>query len=78
MNHYYLLSKSHCPLCTQALQLLHQLPLDEPVDLSVIDIASDENLQQEYGWLVPVLVDNNDNELRWPFDSQQLLEFIEE
>ncbi|AVJ55932.1 thioredoxin family protein [Idiomarina sp. OT37-5b] len=73
---YYLLTKSHCPLCTQALQLLYGLDIDEPLELTVVDIESDADLQQEYGWLVPVLKDQQDNELRWPFDQQQLLEFI--
>jgi len=63
-------------LCTQALQLLYGLDIDEPLELTVVDIESDADLQQEYGWLVPVLKDQQDNELRWPFDQQQLLEFI--
>ncbi|MAK70520.1 MAG: thioredoxin family protein [Idiomarina sp.] len=73
---YYLLTKSNCPLCTQALQLLYALDLDEPIDLNVVDIAADAALQEEYGWLVPVLKDSHDNELRWPFDQSQLLEFV--
>lgn len=75
---YYLLSKPNCPLCTQALQLLYGLPLDEPLELVVTDISEHPDLQQEYGWLVPVLKDSNDNELRWPFDQNQLMEFIGE
>lgn len=75
---YYLLTKSNCPLCTQALQLMYQLDIDEPIDIKVVDIAADEALQQEYGWLVPVLKDEQDNELRWPFDTLQLLEFIKQ
>ena len=73
---YYLLTKSRCPLCTEALQLMYALDIDEPLELTVVDIESDTELQQEYGWLVPVLKDHQDNELRWPFDQQQLLEFI--
>ncbi|RUO77568.1 glutaredoxin family protein [Idiomarina seosinensis] len=77
MATFYFLSKPNCPLCTEALQLLHELPLEEPVDLSMVDISTRSDLQEEYGWLVPVLVDHQDNELRWPFDQQQLLEFVE-
>lgn len=77
MADYFLLSKSPCPLCQEALRLIAQLPLEEPIDLSVIDIANHDDLQEEYGWLVPVLKDTHDNELRWPFDQQQLMEFIE-
>ena len=74
---FYLLTKQHCPLCKEALLLLNQIDLDESIELSVVDICSDERLQKEYGWLVPVLVDANDNELRWPFDAQKAKEFIE-
>jgi hypothetical protein len=73
----YLLTKPHCPLCNEALLLINQLDLDEPIELGVVDISTDEALQKEYGWLVPVLVDVDDNELRWPFDAQKAKEFIE-
>tara|TARA_B100000700_G_scaffold259347_1_gene294111 strand:+ start:2169 stop:2399 length:231 start_codon:yes stop_codon:yes gene_type:complete len=74
---HYLLTKPHCPLCKEALLLLNQLDLDEPIELGVVDISTDEALQKEYGWLVPVLIDADDNELRWPFDAQKAKEFIE-
>ena len=79
MSAIYLLTKPNCPLCTQALQMLHQLALEEPVELGVVDISEQDDLQEEYGWLVPVFVKaSDDSELRWPFDEKQLLEFIEQ
>ena len=54
---YYLLTK-YAVGCTQALQLLYGLDIDEPLELTVVDIESDADLQQEYGWLVPVLKTN--------------------
>ena len=78
MRSFYLLTKSHCPLCTQAIQLIHQTLLDEPIELGVVDIGTDPDLIEEYATLVPVLVRGRDDvELKWPFDPAQLLEFLE-
>jgi len=78
MRSFYLLTKSHCPLCTQAIQLIHQTPLDEPIELGVVDISTDPDLIEEYATLVPVLVRGRDDvELKWPFNPAQLLEFLE-
>ncbi|MGM0630218.1 MAG: glutaredoxin family protein [Pseudomonadota bacterium] len=79
MSAFYLLTKPNCPLCTQAIQLLHSLPLEEPIELGVVDIAEQQELQEEYGWLVPVIIRGKDDaELRWPFDANQLQEFVEQ
>jgi len=73
------MTKSNCPLCIQAIRLLHSLDLEEPVELEVINIAEQQELQEEYGWLVPVFIRGKDDaELRWPFDANQLLEFVEQ
>ena len=50
MSAFYLLTKPNCPLCTQAIQLLHSLDLEEPVELGVVDIAEQQELQEEFGW----------------------------
>lgn len=77
MSAFYLLTKPNCPLCTQAIQLLHSL--EEPVEFGLVDIAEQQELQEEYGWLVPVFIRGKDDaELRWPFDANQLLEFVEQ
>ena len=49
MSAVYLLTKPRS-LCTQALQMLHQLALEEPVELGVVDISEQDDLQEEYGW----------------------------
>ena len=77
MTEYYLLSKSQCPLCDEALAHLQQLPLQHAISLHQVDIASDEQLFQEYRWLVPVLIRATDDaELRWPF-GDKLMEFLQ-
>lgn len=79
MSQFYLLSKANCPLCTQAEQLLTSIMETDDEPLLVIDIATRDELQEEYGWLVPVVIrTKGDAELRWPFDAHQLLEFIKQ
>lgn len=69
--------KEQCPLCIQAIQLIHQQPLDEPIHLHMVDIASDPELIREYGLLVPVLIRAvDDAEMKWPFQAGQLKEFL--
>lgn len=76
MTKFYLLGKTQCPLCDEALALLQQLQLPQPIILDQVDISSDEALWREYAWLVPVLIRAADDaELRWPF-ADQLMEFL--
>lgn len=79
MRDFYLLTKDNCPLCVQAIQLIHHQALEEPIRLHMVDIAQDPELLQEYGVLVPVLVrGQDDQELKWPFQEKQLREFLED
>lgn len=79
MSQFYLLSKENCPLCTQAKQLITSVMPTDAGTLSVVDIATRDDLQEEYGWLVPVVIRAKDDaELRWPFDAHQLLEFVKQ
>ena len=78
MLEFHLFTKANCPLCTEALLLLHSLPLEQPIELRVVDIASEPELQAEYGWLVPVLYRAlDDEELRWPFTAAEAEEFVQ-
>lgn len=66
-----------CHLCDDAEQLIMQLA---PIIIDPVwqqDIAEDENLVEQYGIRIPVLRhDQTGAELGWPFDSQQLMQFI--
>ncbi|MBA3987550.1 glutaredoxin family protein [Aliidiomarina maris] len=78
MADFYLLTRHPCPLCQQALVMIHQCELEEPINLHMVDIDEQPSLQQEYGWLIPVLVrDKDDAELKWPFEQATLLEFLQ-
>lgn len=76
MTDFYLLTKPDCALCMEALKLIHETDLDEPIELHMVDISTQPELLDEYAWLVPVLVRAADDaELRWPF-GDQLLPFL--
>ncbi|MCL5255374.1 MAG: glutaredoxin family protein [Gammaproteobacteria bacterium] len=78
MRSFYLLTKEHCPLCIQAIQVIHQADIDEPIELGVVDIASDPELVDEYATLVPVLIRASDEqEMKWPFHAEKLQEFLQ-
>ncbi|RUO44149.1 thioredoxin family protein [Aliidiomarina taiwanensis] len=79
MRNFYLLTKDNCPLCTMAKQLIQRMALQQPVALHEVDIASQAELLEEYGNLVPVLVrEHDDAELKWPFGDDKLRNFLEQ
>ena len=58
--------------------MIHQQPLDTPIQLSMVDISRQPELLDEYQHLVPVLVRaKDDSELRWPF-GETLFDFLTE
>jgi len=60
-----------CHLCKQAQAIIY-LCLEPDIDLTVVDIADDEQLMEMYGVRIPVVKkQNSDRELEWPFDEQQ-------
>ena len=65
----------HCHLCDEAEALLHASGYGE--SYTKIEIEDDPPLLALYEIHIPVLkrVDNN-KELFWPFDQQQLAEFM--
>lgn len=68
MTDFYLLTKPDCPLCDEALARLHAAQPASPIRLHIVDITNEISLQEEYGWLIPVLIRQfDDAELRWPF-----------
>jgi hypothetical protein len=72
-----LYSTDGCHLCEEAEALL-QAAARERAELRwrVVDIASDDQLFERYGWLIPVLASAAGTELRWPFDAGALDRFL--
>lgn len=60
-----------CHLCEQAQQLLQQCD-SYPLNITVSDIALDDELSQQYGTTIPVLRFADSSELMWPFDLPAL------
>ena len=70
---YRLYGKPDCDLCEQAHGLLAELGLQaDPVD-----VEADDELMAVYGLRIPVLADAAGRELGWPFDGEQLRDWIE-
>ena len=66
-----------CCLCEQAEDLLVQFAPQAMADLKKIEVSSDSGIYHLYGARIPVLYrEDTKQELAWPFDSVQLVEFI--
>lgn len=71
-----LYSGQHCCLCDEAKLLLQQSAVNLE-QVQEIDVKSDPQIYHLYGARIPVLVDSiTQQELAWPFDYQQLTEFL--
>lgn len=69
-----LYSTEGCHLCEMAFSLITDVGLAEQTD--IVDIAFDDELFFRYGVTIPVLK-YQDSELNWPFDSEQLTNWLE-
>lgn len=72
---------SGCHLCDVAEAMLKQLN-PEIVAYETIDISESDALIERYGTRIPVLADPDAKkdqplELGWPFDQEQLLDYLE-
>ncbi len=73
-----LLGTSGCHLCEQAEQIINAcLPDKLGVAIEIIDIAEQEQWQENYAIRIPVLYHpETRKELGWPFDKTDVKEFI--
>ncbi len=72
-----LFSGPDCHLCDLAEQLIKSTLVTANEDLEKTDVSKDHNLYHLYGARIPVLKRNDiHDELCWPFDQQQLIEFL--
>ena len=67
-----LYSTDGCHLCEQATALCRRLN----ITVTVVDIMDNTQWQQRYGCHIPVLADGQGRELYWPFNEQQLKDFV--
>lgn len=67
-----------CHLCEVAEQLIASSVDMQKYAIYQVDIADDDDLVERYGVKIPVLLDlESKDELEWPFDQSQLLEFLQ-
>jgi len=73
-----LLGTSGCHLCEQAEQIISAcLPDKLGVTFEIIDIAEQEQWQENYAIRIPVLYHpETQKELGWPFDKADVIRFI--
>lgn len=72
MNKLILLSTSACHLCEQAEGLL----IAATIDFQKIDIAEQEQWQEDYAIKIPVLLNTQvQKELCWPFTAEDIQDF---
>jgi hypothetical protein len=77
MRQFLLLSSVGCHLCDQAADVVVSSLNPQMHQVDEVDIAYDDQLMDKYALLIPVLLDEQSGEeLRWPFDSNQLQRFI--
>jgi hypothetical protein len=74
-----LLGTVGCHLCDLAEAIVQKIAPALGASFTKIDIASNEQLIEEFGMKIPVLrsTADKDQTLSWPFDQQQLIHWIE-
>lgn len=73
----YLYSTVGCHLCEQAKVILWPLIAQYQFQLLEIDIATSDELIEQYGIRIPVLAaDNRLDELNWPFKAEDVNDFF--
>ena len=69
-----LYSTSHCHLCDKAIAILNELAI---YSFTIVEISDSEPLLLMYGTRIPVLQrEDNKAELSWPFNAQDVLQFL--
>ncbi|PCJ50701.1 MAG: hypothetical protein COA74_01870 [Gammaproteobacteria bacterium] len=69
---------SGCHLCEQAELIFNQYGYNLSEAIKPIDIADDDGLVELYGIRIPVLKRGDTGaELGWPFDLDDLIQFLE-
>ncbi len=67
-------STSHCHLCDNAITILNELAI---YPFTIVEITDSEPLLIAYGTKIPVLKrEDNKSELNWPFNAQDVVQFL--
>jgi len=55
--------RNGCHLCEDMYQLIHAYQTEHQIEIEMFNIDKSPQLQEQYGLLIPVLTDINDNEI---------------
>ena len=76
-SHLRLYGREYCSLCTHMRAQLDELAHQRGFSVNWIDIDEDDDLEDRYGELVPVLTDTHDREIcHYHLDLQALDAFL--
>lgn len=77
MTALILYSTLGCHLCENAKQVLWPVLSETGLQLQEVDIADDDQLQEQYGIRIPVVrLQNATEDLGWPFDDDDLRNYL--
>ena len=77
MKTIYLYTTLGCHLCEIAESMVQSRKEAFAIDLVPVEISDDDALVEQYGVSIPVLKKaENEEELGWPFDHEQLSAFL--
>ena len=69
-----LYSTSNCHLCDNAVAILNELAI---YPFTIVEISDSEQLLTSYSTKIPVLRrEDNNAELNWPFNAQEVVQFL--
>jgi hypothetical protein len=78
MKKIFLYTTLGCHLCEQAKQVAWPVLEHYGYRLVEVEIADDDALVEAYGVRIPVMKkEHAEQEIGWPFDQEQLAEYIE-
>ncbi|NVJ61032.1 MAG: glutaredoxin family protein [Gammaproteobacteria bacterium] len=80
MRTFKLFSTDGCHLCEQAIGMFYyakqQKLIRDDTELNIIDIIDDAVLTEKYKLTIPVLRRSDEEELGWPFELEELVDWV--
>lgn len=79
MKTLYLYTTLGCHLCEECKSVLWPVLSAQNIQLKDMEIADDNDLFERYGLRIPVVrLDGAEEDLGWPFTSEDLLRYLSE
>ncbi len=77
MRQFTLYSRVYCSLCDVMLEALEKQQKTLPFEITVVDVDMDPALDEQYGELVPVLMDGTTEIFHYHFDEKRLHSYLQ-